>query len=86
MSMINPVELATWGGRVGSSEQENATDALERGHVLFLPNLRFELSDAERAFLTPTIVGKSKNVSFDPRNGKLGGANVAEIRLEELRG
>ena len=86
MSAIRPVELATWGGSVGAGEQADATEALETGHVLFLPNLRFELSDAERAFLTPTIVGKSKNVSFDPRNGSLGGTTVTEMKLEELRG
>lgn len=85
MTAIHPVDLATWGGTVSAAEQAIATDALEAGHVLFLPNLRFELSEVESAFLTPDIVGKSKNVSYDPSNGKVGGTNVAAIKVHELR-
>jgi hypothetical protein len=85
MSAIHPIDLTTWGGSLPAVEQAIATDALEAGHVLFLPNLRFELSDAERAFLTPGIVGKSKNVSYDPRSGKLGGTTVAEMKVHDLR-
>ncbi len=85
MSAIHPIALSTWGGAFPAAEQALATDALEAGHVLFLPNLRFELSDAERAYLTPEIVGKSKNVSYDPANGKIGGTTVAPLKVNELR-
>ena len=85
MSAIHPLELTTWGGDLPAAEQAVATDALEAGHVLFLPNLRFDLSDAERAYLTPETVGKSKNVSYDPASGQVGGAAVAAIKVHELR-
>ncbi len=85
MSAIHPINLTTWGGDISAAEQGVATDALEAGHVLFLPGLLFELSDRERAFLTPELVGKSKNVSYHPKSGKLGGANVAAIKIHDLR-
>ena len=85
MTAIHPLGLRTWGESLPAVEQAIATDALEAGHVLFLPHLRFELSEAEQAFLTPAIVGKSKNVSYDPASGKVGGATVAAIKVHELR-
>lgn len=85
MTAIHPISLATWNGTLPAAEQGVATDALEAGHVLFMPELRFELSEAERAYLNPALVGKSKNVSYDPRSGKLGGLNVATMKLDDLR-
>ena len=85
MSAIQPVELGAWDGPLSATERAIATDALEAGHVLFLPNLRFELSAAERAYLTPETVGKSKNVSYDPASGEMGGAAVAAMRVHDLR-
>lgn len=85
MTAIHPIDIREWNERIPAVEQAIATDALEAGHVLFLPHLHFELSEVERAFLTPTIVGKSKNVSYDPASGKVGGTTVAAIKLHELR-
>jgi hypothetical protein len=85
VTAIHPIELATWGGPLSATDQAIATDALEAGRVLFLPNLRFDVSAAERAFLTPDIVGKSKNVSYDPASGKVGGVAVAALKVHELR-
>src|SRR5262245_9707122 len=85
MFPIQPIDLHKWGGCVTSEDQTTATDALEAGRVLFFPDLRFELSESERAFLTPATVGRAKNVSYDPRSGSVGGANVAEMKLHELR-
>jgi len=84
MPMLYPLPLTTWAGALPAAEAAIATDALEAGHVLFLPNLRFSLSEAELAYLSPELVGKSKNVSYDPSSGSLGGA-VAAIKVHELR-
>jgi hypothetical protein len=65
--------------------QDAAIEALETGCVLFLPKLRFELNSHEQEFLTPSIVGNSKNVSYDPVSGKLGGASIAAMKVHELR-
>ena len=85
MSAIHPINLSTWGGAVPAAAREAAVGALEAGAVLFLPELRFALSTEELQFLTPNVVGRSKNVSYDPRSGKLGGMNVAALRVQELR-
>jgi hypothetical protein len=50
--------------------------AIEAGRVLFFPRLAFELSKCERAFLTPAVLGKSKNVSFNPATGGVGGTSL----------
>ena len=48
--------------------------ALEAGKVLYFPNLAFQLSAAERRFLTPEARDpKARNISLDA-NGKLKGA------------
>ena len=45
----------------------DATRELEAGNVLFLPHLKFALTDAEQRFLSPAWSdGKAKNVSYDP--------------------
>lgn len=85
MSTIHPINLSGWTDSVRPEIQDAATDALESGCILFMPCLRFELNANEREFLTPTIVGKSKNVSFDPNSGKVGGTTVAPMKVHELR-
>jgi hypothetical protein len=85
MPAIHPIDIRGWSDLVPRAVRETAVEALEGGSVLFLPNLRFELSPAERAFLTPEIVGKSKNVSYDPASGKVGGTTVADMKVHDLR-
>ena len=85
MSVIHSINHTAWTDPASPQIQKDATEALEAGCVLFFPNLCFELNDSEREFLTPAIVGKSKNVSYDPANGKIGGTTVAAMKVHELR-
>lgn len=85
MSNLYTIELARWTDPVARDVQDAAIDALESGRVLFLPKLRFEISAAEREFLSPAIVGNSKNVSYDPASGKIGGTTVAAMKVQDLR-
>lgn len=51
-----------------------ATDLVERGGVLWLTDLGFELLDSERALLTPQVAdGKSKNISYQPASRTVAG-------------
>ncbi len=59
--------------------------ALEEGGVLFFPQLNFSIEEVECHFLSPTIVGKSKNVSFDISTGKLRGSSVNETEIRLLQ-
>jgi hypothetical protein len=52
MPMLYPLPLTAWDEALPAAESAIATDALEAGHILVLPNLRFELTDAERAYFT----------------------------------
>jgi 3-deoxy-D-manno-oct-2-ulosonic acid (Kdo) hydroxylase len=55
-----------------------ALDALERGQVLFFPTLAFQISEDEEHLLDPRFAGASKNISFDPRTGRVKGAEGSE--------
>jgi len=54
-----------------------AQGALESGNVLLLEHLAFETRPAEASLFTPAILGSSKNASFDPASGRLGGTTAA---------
>jgi hypothetical protein len=79
------LDLRDWSGDCPSDERERAIRALESGKILFLPRLRFDLGADERRFLDPHLSdGKAKNISFDPRTGRVGGTGVADAEREEL--
>ena len=48
-------------------------------------NLGFLIEEVENQFLSPAIVGKSKNVSFDISTGKLRGSSVGEAEIKLLK-
>jgi len=62
-----------WTRDVDAPLAARATDELEAGDVLFLPGLAFAVDDAEGAVFSPNVLATSKNVSFDPATGRLGG-------------
>jgi hypothetical protein len=59
------------------SSELDVTKVLEAGDVVFLPNLRFVVEAHEAALFTPSILGSSKNASFDPSTGRLSGTTAA---------
>lgn len=60
--------------------------ALERGDVVMFPRLPFALEAGEDAFLTTEVFsGESKNVSYDPASGKVGGTKLEGEALERMR-
>src|SRR5262249_11215331 len=66
--------------------RQAALQALEQGQVLHFPSLAFPLSEAERRFLSPTILGRSKNVSYNPGTNALAGTVCQGQDAEELKG
>ena len=83
MTTINNIPITNWSQKCSPAIQEQALRSLEEGSVLFFPQLGFSIEEVEGRLLSPTVAGKSKNVSFDISTGKLRGSNVgeAEIRL-----
>ena len=66
--------------------EAGATAALESGSVVLVTGLGFPLLESETAFLDPAILGKAKNVSFQPSTGKVSGTSCVDGQLEGLRG
>jgi hypothetical protein len=77
LSRLQTVAHASWADAVRPAVAVDATAALEEGRVLFLPNLPFLVSPDERAIFSPSILSSSKNASFDPVTGRVGGTSLA---------
>jgi len=74
-----------WDAALEASAAADATTALERGSVLFMPRLAFALTDSERRFLSPRwLEGTAKNVSFDPRVEKIAHTSATNSDRTEL--
>jgi hypothetical protein len=67
------------------SGEARFADCLEQGSILFLPRHSFRVAENEHNLISPTVVGKSKNVSYDPASGLLRGCVLPEAETESLR-
>jgi len=86
MKPIYEIDHRDWNAPFKKEVQDAAIEALESGSVLFFPKLAFGLSDAEGALRNPRVIDKSKNVSYNPANGKLGGTVCTGEEEECLKG
>ena len=86
MSAVIPLEITDWNQPFSEELRAQAVRALEKGDVVVLPALSFAMSSDEQQFLSPTIIGKSKNVSYDPKTQLLQGSNVDEAATVLLQG
>jgi hypothetical protein len=87
MSSLARIDHTNWTPRPDRDAVAAATSALEAGDVLFLPALRFAVDASEHLSLfTPSILGSSKNASFDPATGRLAGTTAVGRDAETLRG
>jgi hypothetical protein len=86
MTSVVEIPIVDWHQPCPGPVQERALRALEEGGVLYFPQLAFPLGAGEQQFLSPAIAGKSKNVSFDIRTGKVRGSSVDEVAAEQLHG
>jgi len=87
MEILEPLDITSWRGPFSPEIVAKATDALERGKLLYAPVLPFELSEGERRFLSPDCLDrKSKNVSFRPQSGVLKGTRCLGAERDQLLG
>jgi hypothetical protein len=70
--------FSEWEKARASDSRDTAMAALEDGKVLFFPQLAFTLTSAEARFLTPDLVGDSKNVSYNFATRKIGHCACAD--------
>ena len=87
MSLYTPlIDRDSWGGSPCDAASAAAVvAALERGQVLFLPRLRFAIQPDESMLFTPSILGSSKNASFDPATGRVGGTTATGLEARVLQ-
>ena len=78
------VIIREWSARAPSDVASNAARRLERGDVIFLPQLRFDIEATEARLFTPSILGGAKNTSFDPESGGVGGTTLGGADRELL--
>ena len=64
MSRVTTLRHRSWTSIPTHSVDSGAGSALETGDVLFLPDLRFEVSPTELPLFSPAIASSVKNVSF----------------------
>lgn len=73
-SQIIEVSSADWHGQGLPVPRETLRAALERGKVLYFPNLRFAIEGGEAALLDPALADpKRKNISLGANGGALHG-------------
>jgi 3-deoxy-D-manno-oct-2-ulosonic acid (Kdo) hydroxylase len=74
VSQLIQVDRTEWSQPPSSSA--DMTKVLEAGDVVFLPNLQFAVDVQEAVLFTPSILGSSKNASFDPSTGRVSGTTA----------
>ena len=79
------LEHNSWNGPATVEAAQSAPVALESGTVVVLPGLPFIVNPDEAVLLSPAILGKAKNASFDPATEKLGGTRAHGHDAELLR-
>ena len=84
MSRLCTVPHASWSDAPDADAASAATAALERGNILFLPNLPFVVERDDRSIFSPDILSSSKNTSFDPASGRVGGTTLTGDQFTRL--
>ena len=87
MGCIEELNYQNWDESISSSLQQHAVTRLEQGNVLLFPRLAFALEPYESNFLSDKYTnGKAKNISLNPRLGKLQGYQCTEEEYPHLLG
>jgi hypothetical protein len=84
MDPFHVLDAADWHHTFTHDQQAAAVRALERGQVLCFPLLACPVSPAEQRFLSPDVLDGSKNVSYDPATGAVGGTSCVGSEKAEL--
>jgi len=85
VSRIVLIRHASWADPASSQTVDTAAAALEQGSVLFMPHLAFGVGAGEQQIFSPDILAASKNTSFEPETGHVGGSTLKGPELERLR-
>jgi hypothetical protein len=85
-SQIIDITSADWQGEFLSRPRETLLAEVERGKVLYFPNLSFPIEGGEVALLDPALADpKRKNISLDERGGALHGVLGDRVMQSAVR-
>jgi hypothetical protein len=82
---VYTIDSRTWDAVYPAGTKAEAVRALEAGAIVHFPGLAFPLETHELGFLSPKTVHGAKNVSYNPKNGNVGGTAITGPELEKLR-
>jgi 3-deoxy-D-manno-oct-2-ulosonic acid (Kdo) hydroxylase len=85
MTVVAQETITQWTEANSLTAQQRAVNALEDGCVLYLPRLKFALSDDERQFMQPVMKGNRKNISYDALTGELRGGEFSAGEGRSMR-
>jgi hypothetical protein len=85
MTKLQQISGFDWGEAVPAGVLGPVQPALESGDVILMPQLSFGVKPEEAVIFTPSILGSSKNASYDPATGRLGGTTAAGRDGDTLR-
>jgi hypothetical protein len=79
MQFYETLNLSQWTESFSKDIQAQAIANLEKGKLLFFPQLNFALQENEKRFLSANLADpKAKNISFDTRSLQIKGAKISE--------
>lgn len=86
MEQYSTLKNCAWDEAFSPDQQTQLINQLEMGGFIFFPNLPFKLNYNEYRFLSANYVDpKTKNISYDPRNNLLKGAQANSLEYEEIK-
>lgn len=84
--VIETLEVESFDAPLSFEMKQKALKSLEQGKIIYFPRLAFPLKKEEFLFLSHPIVDpKSKNISYDINNDKLGGAKCSDLEAQKLK-
>lgn len=84
--LVEQIEVNQWQATCSDTIKQHAVTSLEKGKLLFLPQLPFTLSSEEQKFLSPVFLKRGgKNISYNLLNDELRGARVSSADLPTLQ-
>jgi hypothetical protein len=76
---LEKIPVARWQGPFAAAEKRRALSSLERGKVLYFPDLSFKPSEDWGSLFASLLADrKTKNISYNPASGTVKGTVAAE--------
>jgi 3-deoxy-D-manno-oct-2-ulosonic acid (Kdo) hydroxylase len=84
--LLETIAVDRWQGPFAIDEQCRALSSLERGKLLYFPDLSFKLIENRDWFFNSQLADrKAKNISYDPATGTVKGTIAAERERLDLQ-